>query len=118
MSAGAALGECQTVRDSLLEQIREANGRIAQLEDELFIERENTKKAYEQGRGDVSIISESPTTNVTGSAGGGDVIVPPANADEIAAVEAQGRATGYVIAGIVGVVAVVAWLVNKFWKRR
>lgn len=98
-----------------------ANARIAHLEDELTIAREETQAAYAGQKPPVTIISDSPTTTTTVEAGAvsgdGDVLLPSANADKVAAKEAETRAAAAVVAGIVAVVAVVAWLVAKFRKR-
>lgn len=99
---------------ALTVQLDQANARIAQLEDELTVERENTREAYESVKPPVTIISDSPSTTL--ETGGGDVsglALPELVTETAATSDAAARVTGYTVAAIVAGVIGIFWVLLR-----
>lgn len=94
--------------------------RIAQLEDELAAQREETQAAYEGQKPPVTVISDSPTTNLTTAGGAVSGLALEAPKTETAVLaQAESRTTGYTVAAIVaGMVGMFLIVVKLFGKRR
>lgn len=103
----------------LQKQLEAANARIAQLEDELTVERENTQAAYDSVKPPVTIISDSPTTTVDTDGGNVDGLALAAPQTETAArAQAEARATAYTLAAIVAGVIGIFWVTVKLIRKR